>query len=186
MQNKIPCPNCGIQGHRIDSVTSTAMLGGAARAPLATIPLRFCASERCDVVYYGDGNPALVRTGDLAVQVFQKCTDPSRLVCYCFDHTVESLEREVATTGVSEVPELIARKCKAGLDDCKRNNPQGRCCLVNVRNVVRAAQALRGSVPERDAAASSGCCSSLKASDVPAVRSESSTCCASTTTPESE
>lgn len=179
MSPQSPCPSCGIQGHRIDAITATAMLGDPA---LATAPLRFCATEGCDVVYYGDGHPASFRTRDLSVTVFQKSADPCRLVCYCFGHSVESLEREVATRGASEVPELIAQQCKAGLDDCKRKNPQGRCCLVNVRDVLRAVGSLRGPVSDREAT----CCASRSTSAASSARSESSSCCASTATNESE
>jgi len=103
--------------------------------------LRFCGRSDCDVVYFGEGGLRF-GTHDLRVLVFEKSTERSRSVCYCFEHTVADIEDEVRRTGGSEVPDRIAAACKQGLDRCEETNPQGTCCLGNVRQVVRAAIAV--------------------------------------------
>lgn len=45
----------------------------------------------------------------------------------------------MARTGASIVPGSITEKCRQGLDRCEEMNPQGACCLGNVRQVVKAA-----------------------------------------------
>ncbi|MCZ6807985.1 MAG: hypothetical protein O7F08_13590, partial [Deltaproteobacteria bacterium] len=67
-------------------------------------------------------------------------------VCYCFEHNVNDIEDEVRRTGVSAVPDAIGQKCEAGLDHCEEMNPQGSCCLGNVRQVWSAAGALTSAV----------------------------------------
>lgn len=107
---------------------------------------RFCRNESCDVVYFDEAHDVTFDVTELRVPVFQKSADPNRPVCYCFDHTVQSIRDEVAASGGSEVPDSIGKKCKAGLDDCEHNNPQGSCCLGNVRRVVKDAVEARGGV----------------------------------------
>ncbi len=154
----IDCPRCGAKGRVVDRATPAALLRSDAKARLVDGPLRFCRSAACDVVYFDEARVVTFAVSTLTVPVFQKSTDPQRPVCYCFDHSVRSIEDEVAAKGTSEVPESIAKKCKAGLDDCEHNNPQGSCCLGNVRQVVKAAVEARGGVELPQAAAPGGCC----------------------------
>ena len=60
---------------------------------------RFCRNESCDVVYFDETHNVTFGAGDLKVPVFQKSADPNRPVCYCFDHTVRSIQAEVAESG---------------------------------------------------------------------------------------
>jgi len=102
---------------------------------------RFCKSQACEVVYFGEREPTTFHRPDVRVPVFQKLTDPLRLVCYCFEHQVRDIEDEVRRTGASSIPDAIGEQCKAGLDHCEDMNPQGSCCLGNVRQVMKQAQA---------------------------------------------
>ncbi len=73
----------------------------------------------------------------MRVRIGQKATASPRVVCYCFDHTIEEIEAEVVATGTSTIADAIGEKCKQGLDRCEETNPQGSCCLGNVRAVVK-------------------------------------------------
>jgi len=153
------CPACSKKGRSVQKLTLESLLIDSAKNRLGDAPLRFCRTEDCDVVYFDKGHEQTFLTTDVKVPVFQKTDEASCPVCYCFEHTVGSIQREVAETGTSGVPESIGAKCKAGLDACEENNPLGSCCLGNVRKVVKAAvEATGGEVaPETEAAAA--CCS---------------------------
>jgi hypothetical protein len=139
----------------VDAATPAALLRTEAKARLSTRPLRFCRTADCEVVYFDDQGGTF-EAADLTVPVFQKSTDPARPVCYCFEHTVASIEEEVAARGASDVPKRIGEKCKTGLDDCEHTNPQGSCCLGNVHQVVKAAMRAHGAgLPQ---VPPSGCC----------------------------
>jgi len=133
------CPECGVTGRGVGLMTLQALLSEEARARLSDAKsYRFCKTGTCDVAYFGEGEPTTFHRTDVGVPIFQKSTAPSRLVCYCFEHQVNEIEDEVQRTGVSAVPDAIGQKCKAGLDHCEEMNPQGSCCLGNVRLVMKA------------------------------------------------
>ena len=134
------CPECGMKGRKVKPVTPQSLLSEDARGRLDHAHgLRFCKNETCGVVYFGEQSNDRFATSDVSVPVFQKSTDPSRLVCYCFEYSVQSITDEVARTGNSATSDRIIQKCKEGLDRCEEMNPQGSCCLGNVRQVVKAA-----------------------------------------------
>lgn len=149
------CPQCHEPGRSVRRDTVRAMLTEAASARLeAAGDLYFCRQATCDVVYYADAAP-LFRRDDVRVVVFQKSDASERLVCYCFGHSVGALQDEVRRTGASEVSMEIAAACRAGRARCDVMNPQGTCCLGNVRRVVEGAMATRDAGPPPDAPANS-------------------------------
>ena len=72
---------------------------------------------------------------------FRRPRNPTGLSATAFRHTVSGIEAEVRETGDSKVPAAIAEACRQGLESCEEMNPQGVCCLGNVHQVVKAAQA---------------------------------------------
>ncbi len=105
---------------------------------------RFCKEPSCDTVYFGQGSDDAFCQADLRVPVFQKSSDPERLVCYCFGHSVAEVARDDKESGTSPVLGEIAEKCRRGLDRCEIENPQGSCCLGNVCLVITQAAKLPG------------------------------------------
>ena len=142
------------------ALTLSSLLTEEAKAGLPSADrFLFCRTGGCGVSYFGAGT---FHTTDVRVPIFQKSSDPARPVCYCFDHSVESIEREVQQTGTSTAPASIREKCKRGLDECEKNNPQGSCCLGNVARVVKGAQA-EGAPP--DSACEEHSCCAVDAGD---------------------
>jgi len=131
------CPRCGQEGRSVGSVTIESLVSPAARTRLRSLDgFRFCATPACDVAYFHPASSELISCLDVVVPVFQKSTDPGRLVCYCFQHTVAAIQREVRATGSSPIATDIKTNCAQGLDDCVHTNPQGSCCLGNVQRVI--------------------------------------------------
>lgn len=130
------CPGCGGKTKPVDLQTVKAMLV----VPLSTIrshEYRFCPNPTCDTVYSGD-------TGDryqeeaLRVAVHQKHPEKEDVfACYCFQHTPGSIGAELRESGTSTVVATISAGVKAGQCACEIRNPQGSCCLGNVRAVIQ-------------------------------------------------
>lgn len=143
-ETQATCPSCGDKGRKVPRITPLSLLKEVSLARLEQASgagdLRFCARRDCDVVYFGAFEPPFGKA-ELRVPVLQKSDDPERYACYCFSHTVASIIDEVRRTGTSQIPDLIADKCRRGLDRCEATNPQGRCCLGNIRAIVKDAAA---------------------------------------------
>lgn len=149
------CPRCGQDGRSVSPATIESLVTPAARTQLRSVDgFRFCATTACDVAYFHPATGERVGCAEVRVPIFQKRTEPERLVCYCFQHTVTAINREVRVTGTSHIATDIKTKCAQGLDDCAHNNPQGSCCLGNVQRVIREATG-DNQLPPSDGG---GCC----------------------------
>ena len=71
------------------------------------------------------------------VSVFQKDGGMQVPICYCFNWTRARIVGEIQKTGKSDAETAILTQVKAGRCSCDVNNPQGRCCLANVRSFVK-------------------------------------------------
>lgn len=113
---------------------------------------RFCPAPACDTAYFHEVAAERVPKHDVRVRIGKKETANQRPLCYCFGHSVEEVEAQVAATGESGLSAAITEKCRQGLDRCPETNPQGSCCLGDVRAVEKGA---RSAAAEAD-----GCCAS--------------------------
>ena len=136
------CPSCGHQGIAVKPITIKSLLTDEAKDRVSrTHGFRFVPTPTCEVSYFHPETGEQLLLRDVRVRIGQKEKEAPHPVCYCFNHTVEEIEAEVAKTGTSRIPDEITEKCRQGLDRCAQTNPQGSCCLGNVRRVLKAAQA---------------------------------------------
>lgn len=136
---KPTCPQC----HRAGRPVSLLTLKHQVRPDFLTAvnegAFHFCGTPNCPVVYFAAGGLVL-NTNDVRRPVTQK--DAKRApVCYCFGFTPAMIQEEIRTTGKSTVVERIATEMKAEWCACEIRNPQGSCCLGNVKAAVKFAQA---------------------------------------------
>lgn len=151
------CPECGAIGEVVPAVTLDSLLRPEARELLEVTTYRFCSSPRCSLVYYPEHGSKTFAEPDLVVPVGLKGGPGPRPICYCFGHTLEELRREVATTGTSRIPRVIAARMEDGCE-CETSNPRGRCCLGTVQTLL---QEERGARPRVGAPAEHpSCCTS--------------------------
>lgn len=109
-------------------------------------PYYFRRDGDCAVVYFRmDGTQTFTRDM-LRERVYQK--EPGRddvWICYCFRYTRASLRAELLATGSSKALPTIETGIAARHWACELRNPQGSCCLGNVRSLV---QILKQSLPD--------------------------------------
>lgn len=168
-QDSARCPTCHGPGRKVEAQTLAARLVAGARARvLSFVQYRFCKDPTCDTVYFAEGSMATFSQADVRVPVFQKSSDPARPLCYCFGHSVADIAHDVAESGTSPALAEITEKCRQGLGRCETENPQGSCCLGNVRQVIKEALAAsaehgRGSTISEDSAGDVSDCCAAKA-----------------------
>lgn len=130
------CPTCGAKGKAVDTQTVKSFLALSLDV-LGPTDYRFCRSADCPVVYFADGGQTFHET-DLRERVHQKAPQEDDVfVCYCFRHTPGGIRAELIETGASTVVERTTAGVQAGQCACDIRNPQGSCCLGNVRAVVK-------------------------------------------------
>jgi len=134
---EVACPSCGCPGQPVAALTMRALLRPELVVDVRDLMYYFCATPSCPVVYYAPGVPQTFNCEDLTVRVGIKVTGPPHTICYCFGHTIESLQGGVTRTGRSEAVEAIQAAVKAGTCRCDVMNPSGRCCLGDVNKALK-------------------------------------------------
>lgn len=128
------CPDCQENGRRVPIITLKSLLKPNALSILhSNLDYSFCSTPSCDVVYYSGIDT--FRTNDLKVAVFQKDHQLQVPVCYCFGWTRERLNHAVEQN--NDPIEFIRDQVKADRCGCEVNNPQGACCLGNIKAFVQ-------------------------------------------------
>ena len=131
------CPSCQQPGKRVDTLTLKALLA-VPLTEVRTAEYRFCRTPDCPTVYYSVDGQQQFGEDALRERVHQKhLTADDVFVCYCFRHTPGGIEAELVATGHSSVVAAITAGIQAGQCACDIRNPQGSCCLGNVRAVVQ-------------------------------------------------
>ncbi|MCC6167560.1 MAG: hypothetical protein IT329_10065, partial [Caldilineaceae bacterium] len=92
----------------------------------------------CPVVYFAtDGSQTFGET-ELRAKVHQKHPDEDDVwICYCFWQSAGMIRKELNQTGISTAVDAIQAGIRAGQCACDIRNPQGNCCLGNVRATVK-------------------------------------------------
>ena len=138
--HKAYCPECNENGKKVATITLKSMLGTSLLV-LHDGPYLFCPTADCPIVYFAAAGRQSLTKSQIRVPVYQKEPDDDTVeVCYCFRHSPNSIHAEFKTTGQSTVIEEINQAIKAGKCACEIRNPQGTCCLGNVRAVVERFQ----------------------------------------------
>ena len=97
----------------------------------------FCRTADCPIVYFSAGGEQVFPEGALRERVHQKHPAADDVfVCYCFRHTAGSVRDEAPGPGRPGVIQAITAGIQRGLCACEIRNPQGSCCLGNVRALL--------------------------------------------------
>jgi hypothetical protein len=134
------CPLNGQPGHRVARQTLQSLLLVDLR--LVTEEFYwFCSAPTCPVAYFNDAGSITFSAEQVRVPIWHKQQDdPAAPICYCFKFTNQMLRDELEQTGSSSIAAQITAGIQRGLCACAITNPQGSCCLGNVRRATKAAQ----------------------------------------------
>jgi hypothetical protein len=137
---KPACPHCGRAGRPVSTLTLKHQVRADFLTAVDDGVFLFCPTPECPVVYFAVGGLTLT-TSDVRRPVTQK--DPVHApLCHCFGFTTAMVREEIEATGKSTVIERIAAEMKSDFCACEIRNPQGSCCLGNVKAAVKAAHAV--------------------------------------------
>lgn len=130
------CPACGEKGKPVQGQTVKALLSVSLRE-VQDVEYLFCKTQTCPVVYFSADGEQTFTVEQVREQVYQKEPDAEEvLVCYCFRHTVGEIRAASSETRAALVDDINtginAEQCA-----CDLRNPQGSCCLGNVRGLIK-------------------------------------------------
>ena len=134
------CLTCQAKGKKVGLITLFQLVKHAFQKEIhRKSQYYFCGSKACEVVYFSNQNDGFFfKKEHLIVKVGQKENTPKQ-VCYCFDYTDQDILEEVQKTGKSTATQIITQNIKEGLCACEMRNPQGSCCLGNVKEAEKEA-----------------------------------------------
>ena len=145
--SKAVCPNCGEPGRSVGIVTLKHMVRPELLEVVNKPGFLFCRAADCPLVYFHPAGETLEKS-DLRVRVGLKETADPVPVCYCFGFTERMLLEEIRATGDTTIPERITAEMKADHCACETRNPQGSCCLGNVKAAAKRAHQVVRQVPQ--------------------------------------
>ena len=130
------CPECGKIGKPVDGQTVKAMLSVSLRSVQDTKYL-FCRTQTCPVVYFSGDSEQTFTVEQIRERVYQKEPEVQDVfICYCFRYTVGNLRASSPENRIVIVDD-INTGINAGQCACDLRNPQGSCCLGNVRGMIK-------------------------------------------------
>ena len=101
----------------------------------------FCKTKQCPVVYFSPDGEQTFTIEQVRERVYQKEPDSDDVfACYCFWHTVGELRAASSRSRVAIIDD-INFGINAGQCACDLRNPQGSCCLGNVRGLIKRLEA---------------------------------------------
>jgi hypothetical protein len=130
------CTECGKTGKRVQGQTVKSLLSVSLRR-VHEVQYLFCRTQTCPVVYFSADGEQTFTVDEVRERVYQKESKAEDVfVCYCFRHTVGELRAASPKARIALV-DKINTGINAGQCACDLQNPQGSCCLGNVRNMIK-------------------------------------------------
>lgn len=112
-------------------------------------PYRFCAVPACVVVYFAEDGVQAFTTAEIRERVYQKEPEVDDvLICYCFQHTPGNIRQQFLQSNETGILDDIQAGIRAGQCACDWRNPQGTCCLGNVREFIRQLRLMGSATPK--------------------------------------
>ena len=130
------CPECGKTGKPVQGQTVKALLSVSLR-DVQDVQYLFCRTQTCQVVYFSTNGEQTFIVDQVREKVYQKEPETDDVfICYCFRHKVGDLRAASPEERIAIVDDI-----NTGIDTgqcaCDLRNPQGSCCLGNVRGVIK-------------------------------------------------
>ena len=130
------CPECGKTGKSVQGQTVKSLLSVSLRQ-LQDVKYLFCRTETCPVVYFSADGEQTFAVEQVRERVYQKEPETEEVfICHCFGHTIGEL-RAASSKGRIAIVDDINIGIDAEQCACDLRNPQGSCCLGNVRSMIK-------------------------------------------------
>lgn len=131
--NRSVCPTCGKKGLEVQALTIRSLTRRGWPHYSEISDGFFCTNPEDTTVYYFPSLPYTIDKEDVVDRIGAKEAEEPLYVCYCFRHTREEIESDFLHHGRSTIEDEIREKVNGKQCSCEVTNPNGRCCLGDVR-----------------------------------------------------
>lgn len=136
------CPICNATGKHVDTQTVKGVLSATLEILKPGNPYYYCKTLDCETVYFHEDGSQVISEEGLRVPVYHKHANaPSTKICYCFEILIQDLEEDIAAFEGKKSVGRINAGITAGQCACDIRNPEGVCCLGNVKRHIKTALA---------------------------------------------
>ncbi|MBI5649773.1 MAG: copper chaperone Copz family protein [Chloroflexi bacterium] len=130
------CAVCGEKGKPVQGQTVKSLLAITLRQ-VRNAEYLFCRTPTCRVVYFSTDGAQTFTAVQVRERVYQKEPDAADVfVCYCFRHTLGEI-RAASPEARAAILDDINTGIQTDQCACDLRNPQGSCCLGNVRALLK-------------------------------------------------
>lgn len=130
IDKKAMCPECQGEYKLVPLDTVLHQLASPHNQSIKEQSFYFCSSPECNIVYFGSAGDCY-SVEQVRSPIGQKQTEPSRLICYCFDISAQAAADDLDENGASNIKEFVKAQTQAKRCACDIRNPSGKCCLVD-------------------------------------------------------
>lgn len=130
------CPICKQKAKDVSIVTLSSMIKKKYQKELKSLNgFYFCKTSNCEVVYFK--GLEIIKQDMLNIEVGLKYWTNHSTICYCFNWTKEKMNEQITRTGKTNALEDIKSRMNTDKCACEINNPSGKCCLKDVKQVIK-------------------------------------------------
>ena len=130
------CPQCGKVGKLVQRQTVKALVSVSLRE-VQDMQYLFCQTRTCPVVYFSTNSEQRFVVDQICEKVYQKEPQAEDVfICYCFRYTAGDLGAAAHEERMAIIDDINIG-INAGQCACDLRNPQGSCCLSNVRTMIK-------------------------------------------------
>ena len=132
------CPVCGQRGKPVDTQTIKGVLSTTLVIIQPDNPYLYCRTEDCRIVYFHNDGEQIIEESDLRVKAYHKSPREDQTpICFCFNHSVGDLKQDYLESQGKIIIDRINLGIQKGQCGCDIRNPEGVCCLGNVRRHIK-------------------------------------------------
>ena len=130
------CPVCKNKAKEVSAITVKSLVKSECLKELSSVKdFFYCQTPNCEVIYFKPNE--IIIQEHLIKEVGIKEWSSPKTVCYCFNWTKEKISDEIKEFGKTNAIEDISGKMNSIGCDCEHQNPSGKCCLKDVKKVIK-------------------------------------------------
>ncbi|MCH7763373.1 MAG: hypothetical protein IIB95_06475 [Candidatus Marinimicrobia bacterium] len=137
---EIKCPSCDQKGKQVDLLTIRSITRRDFPHYGELTKGFLCLNPDDATVYYFSNLDFIVNQDDVVTDIGFKTNSNTKTVCYCFRHTKHDIIDDYLKHGKSNIENDVRQKVKDKQCTCEVSNPKGKCCLGDIRTVIKGVE----------------------------------------------